>query len=170
MANEFIQVLRPLDLIPLQGSERDAQLVTSGTARGRRLLKSDDDGFSAIVVPPAENTQGTGWTLSIGVVDDGADSDDLGKVVRLGVTVKLLATGADTLVVTTAGSAEATVDVTLDATSGEIVLAALAIANAALDSVGVGNTALVRIRRIGSHANDTCKGTAILTHVYIRNT
>lgn len=171
MANEFIAVLRPRDFTRLNGGPLASNDVAQrASLAGLRLLKSDASGFAAVAVLNAEHTYGTGITLSIGVLDDGADSNDLGKVVRLGVTVKKLATGADTLDIATSAATEQTVDVTLDSNSGEIVLAALAIANAALDSAGAGDTFEIRVRRLGTHANDTCMGTAVLTHLYIRNT
>lgn len=171
MPNEMVAVLRPRDFYRLNGAHLDDScLIQRGSVGGLRLLKSDTQGFTAITAINAEHTMGTGLTLSIGVLDDGGDADDLGKVVRLGVTVKTLATGADTLAIGTSAATEQTVDVTLDATSGEIVLAALAIANANLDSAAVGSTILVRVRRIGTASQDTCQGTAVMTHLYIRNT
>jgi hypothetical protein len=169
--NEMVAVLRPRDFYRLNGGyPDDSCLVQRGSVAGLRLLKSDTQGFTAVTAINAEHTMGTGLTLSIGVLDDGTDAADLGRVVRLGVTVKTLATGADTLDIATSAATEQTVDVTLDATAGEIVLASLAIANANLDSAAVGSTILIRVRRIGAASQDTCQGTAVLTHVYIRNT
>lgn len=171
MANEYVDLIRPRDLVRLNGSPVTSNdLEVSGSGAGVRLLKSDAAGFSFVTVIPGSLTVGTGVTLSLGVTDDGADAADLGKVVRLGVTVKKLASGSDSLAIGTGAGTEQTVDVMLDATSGEITLGALAIANANLDSAGAGDTALVRVRRIGTHANDTCQGTALLTHVAIKNT
>jgi hypothetical protein len=172
MANEFVAQIDASRLLPLNGSPTAYMdtLSVSGSVLGRRLLKSDSQGFSFLHPINAEHTMGTGLTLQLGVVDDGADSNDLGKVVRLGVTVKLITSGSDTLAIGTAAGTEQTVDVTLDATTGEIVLGSLAIANANLDSAAVGNLILVRVRRLGTASQDTCTGTPILTHVYVRNT
>jgi hypothetical protein len=170
MANEFVAVLRPKDFLPLNGSLGDSNVGIRGSNAGLRLLKSDAQGFTTVGVINAEHTVSTGVTLSLGVVDDGTDADDLGKVVRLGVTVKKLVSGSDTLDIATNAGTEQTVDVTLDATAGEIVLGSLAIANANLDSTGAGDTFMMRVRRVGSASQDTCRGTALLTHVYVRNT
>ena len=172
MANEMIAVLRPKDFFRLNGepSQNPYSLTPGGDMGGLRLLKSDSKGFTAVCVINAEHTVGTGITLKIGVTDDGADSDDLGKVIRLGITVKKLASGTDDFDIDSAAGTEQTVDITLDATSGQVVEGAKAIANANLDSAGAGDTFLMRVRRIGDASQDTCQGTAVLTHVYIRNT
>jgi hypothetical protein len=170
MANEFIDILRPKDFYRANGSMHDDGLAVTGSVAALRLAKSDTAGFFAVCNVPGSLTQGTGHTYVLHVCDDGADASDLGKVVRLGITVKELLTGADTLAIGTSGATEVAVDVTLDATTGELVVSSNAIANASLDSIGVGDSFLLRIRRIGTHANDTCQGPVLLTHVVVKNT
>jgi hypothetical protein len=170
MANEMVAVLRPVDFTRQNGPLPVNDLVQRFSTAGLRLLKSDAQGFTALVVINNEHTMGTGLTFQAGILDDGSDANDLGKVIRLGITVRTLASGTDEPDITAAAATEQTVDVTLDATTGQIVLGSLAIANANLDSAAVGSTILVRIRRIGTASQDTCQGTAVLTHLYIRNT
>jgi len=170
MANEFVDILRPADFFRANGSQHDAFVAPSNSLGGLRLLKSDTAGFLAISNIPGSLTVGTGLTFVYHVVDDGTDANDLGKVIRLGITVKELLTGADTLAIGTGAATEVTEDITLDATSGEIVIASEAIANAALDSIGAGDSFLIRVRRIGTASQDTCQGTALLTHLIVKNT
>ena len=172
MANEDVQQLRPRDFFRESTAGTDAALsaTPTGDMHGLSLPKLDSQGYTTWFTVDAALTVGTGLTFSLPVVDDGTNSDDLGKVVRLGITVKKLVSGSDTADLDTAAATESTVDVTLDATSGEITVGSKAIANAALDSVGAGDTAMLRIRRLGTNANDTCKGRIILLGVAIKNT
>jgi hypothetical protein len=109
-----------------------------------------------------------GVTLNVILVDlEGVSSAGAGLVVRLGVTAKLLATGAD--VTTFAGSdTEVAYDVTMDATTGELVLADLALLNADLEAVAAGGRLLFYVRRIGTHANDTHQGTIGIGTIEVR--
>lgn len=172
MANEYVEMLRPRDFCreSATGYDAAASIAFSNDVGCLTLPKLANQGYTAPFVVDAALTVGTGLTFVPIVTDDGTNSDDLGKVVRLGITVKRLVSGSDTFDVDTNAATEATVDVTLDATSGEHVQGSCAIANAALDSVVVGNMAVVRIRRIGTHANDTCNGRALLAGLYIKNT
>ncbi len=172
MANEFVDILRPRDLIRGNGQNSIVDLVPTpgGDLQGVPLRKLDNEYYQFITQIPGSLTVGTGLTFTAMITDDGVDADDLGKVVRLGVTVKRLVSGTDNTDLDSGASAEATVDITLDATSGEVKSGTAAIANAALDSIAAGDVFAVRVRRIGSHANDTCKGRAILLVVGVKNT
>lgn len=172
MANEFVDVLRPRDFCreTSTGYDAAAAITFSGDVGCLTFPKLANQGYTTIFVIPAELTMGTGLTFGIFVTDDGANSNDLGKVVRFGLTPKLLASGTDDFDIDTGAATETTVDVTLDATSGQFVNGSAAIANAALDSAAVGGILGLRVRRIGSHANDTCTGRVLVGAVYIKNT
>lgn len=172
MANEYIDQLRPFDLAPINGPIVQRALAYSGGTAlvpGLRLPKSDTQGYFAQVYVPHNLTIATGFIFNIGVTDDGTDADDLSKVVRFGITVKALASGTDNLTITGAAT-EQTVDVTLNGTSGVLVTGALSIANANLDGVATGTKMLVRLRRIGTASQDTCRGAVLVTLFDIRNT
>jgi hypothetical protein len=170
MANERVAEIYPRDLIRLNGAPiAEVPLVYRGVAAGIRVPKADVAGFSTLLWIPAGLTIATGFTYTLAVTDDGSDSDDLGKVVRFGVTVKNIASGTDNLTATGAAT-EATVDITLDATSGEVVFSDLAIASASQDSVATGGLALLTIRRIGTASQDTARGAVVLLGVKVRNT
>lgn len=112
----------------------------------------------------------TGLTIQTAIVEDPntTGNTDAGKVVRLGVNFKNLATGADTYDYTTSAGTEAEFSVTCDATSGEIVLTSTACTNT--DSIAAGGRGLIIIRRIGSSSSDTHKGRVVLMGVSIRDT
>lgn len=154
------------------GYEGGLNLVNtpSGDIRGVSLPKLTDQGYSFNLLIPPNLTMGTGLTLKLPLVDDGANAADLGKVVRIGVTVKKIGGSADTEDIDTGAGTEQTVDVTLDSTTGEVAIGSLAIASANLDSAAVGDLIAVRVRRVADHANDTCKGRAILIGVFVINT
>jgi hypothetical protein len=117
----------------------------------------------------APNTFTTGLTFTLFLVDDAQDAADLGKVVRIGITVKTVV-DAETVDLDTAAATETTQDCTLKSTSNQILVQTVAIANAALDSLASGQAMAIRIRRIGTHANDTCNGRALLLGVSVKNT
>jgi hypothetical protein len=170
MANELVAQVNPADLFRLGGGPtKYNDRVISGVVGGVRLKKSDANGYSCIVRVPPGLTMGTGLTFTFGLTDDGKDANDLGKVVRLGVTAKRLVGGTDVMDLTVAGT-EQTVDVTLNATSGVLVIGSLAIAAANLDSAVVGDRILFRVRRVGTHANDTCTNAVVLTDINVINT
>jgi hypothetical protein len=171
MASEYVDFLRPRDFGRLNGaSVNEVDMVPRNSALGIRLLKSDSAGFSALAQIPGSLTISTGLTLAIGLVDDGADSNDPGKVIRVGVTVKKIAGGTDSYDIATNAGTEQTVDVTLNSTAGVAVQGSLAITNANLDSAGAGDTILIRLRRLGTASADTLVGPAILTFVGVKNT
>jgi hypothetical protein len=170
MANERVAEIYPRDLMRLNGAPlNEVDLVQSGLGMGVRLTKGDTSGYSFLVMIPAGLTVATGFTYTPIIVDDGSNAGDLGKVVRLGVTAKALASGTDDLTATGAAT-EATHDMTLDATTGQVVFTDLAIASASQDSLATGGMALITIRRIGTAAEDTCKGSVLLLGVKVRNT
>ena len=171
MANELVAELRPRDFMRANGPLSMVDVAPIGVLGGLRLLKSDTSGFYALIRVPANLTVGTGYTAKALVVDDGADAADPGKVIVVGATLKVLASGTDyaTFASDDIGT-ETTASVTLDATAGQVVEGSLAVANANADSVGAGSWAIVRVRRIGTNASDTCLGTAILLGVHILNT
>lgn len=169
MANEFISQLTPRDFYSenQQGLDDSGNLTRVGDLVGLTMRKNSS--YVALVPVSHANTFTTGLTFSLYLVDDGKDSNDLGKVVRIGITPKTIV-DAETTDMDTGAATETAVDVTLEATSQNITVNTQAIANAALDSLATGNALALRIRRIGSHANDTCKGTAVLLGVGIKNT
>jgi hypothetical protein len=170
MANEYIDQLRPRDFFRQNGAPIELNsLAPSGVAAGLRIPKGDTQGFTAVVYVAHNLTIATGFTFGLNVVDDGTDAEDLGKVVRFGITVKRLVSGTDDLTLTSAAT-EQTVDVTLDATTGQVVAGSLAIGTANLDSVATGDIALIRVRRIGTASQDTCRGAVLLNLVTVRNT
>jgi hypothetical protein len=169
-SGDEIAYLRPLDLTPENGPPHAPELQRLvGGVLGRLLRKQDAAGYQSVLRIPSNGTPlGTGLTLQLATVDDPSNADP-GKVYRLGVTVKKLASGTDNLTQTGAGT-EATADVTADATSGELILTNVAVTTANADSPAAGDLVLVRIRRIGSHANDTHTGVPLLLGVSVRDT
>lgn len=175
MALELVAQLQPNQLTREStiGYEPGLQLVShvSGDVRGLSLPKLATQGYTATFMIPGSLTMGTGLTFRLPITDDGTDANDLGKVVRLGVTIKRLTTTAETTDMDTNAGTEQTVDVTLDATTGEVVNGSLAVTTANLDSsVVVGDLLSIRIRRVSTHANDTCNGRVILLGAFIFNT
>lgn len=170
MANEAVFHIRPRDLCRLNGPIDDFDAAYSNDHAGVRLAKGDTRGYTYIGTIPANLTMGTGMTFSFVTSDDGKLAADLGKAVVLGITVKKLASGSDTLEIATSAGTEQTLTITNDSTSGEVVLSTKAIANANLDSAGVGDTVLIRIRRLGANSSDTAFGPLLLHDVYVFNT
>jgi hypothetical protein len=149
-------------------------ILPVGKARGLRLPKITAGnqkglGYWGLVTIPAALTVSTGLTFTFPVTDDGAFGGDPGKVVRLGITVKKIASG-ETLDLDTASGAEVTADITLESTSGNAHLASIAVANANLDSAGAGDAIMYRIRRVGTAAQDTVNGAVYLLPGHIKNT
>lgn len=160
-------VLKPINFIATNGPSLIPQLVPIGSYAGLPLAKLDTQYYVAEFRAVAGVA--TGITIQTGLVEDSANADP-GRVVRLGITIKVLASGTDTYDITTGAATEVTADVTMDATSGEVVLTNTAITAANADSIAAGSRALIAIRRVGSHANDTHRGRVILTGVTIRDT
>jgi hypothetical protein len=168
MASEYEVSLRPRDFNRQNGPVTVNDLVSSGLGTGLRLLKSDTAGFTAIFRATG-TAVGTGFTVKALIVDDGKDANDLGKVVRLGVTFKALASGTDDLTATGVGT-EIEVSGTLDATTGQVVEVSQAVTQAEADGIAALGWGLFRIRRIGTATTDTCPGNPLLLAVEIINT
>jgi hypothetical protein len=170
MATESVATLSHSNLGRLNGAPINVNdLVQSGTLLCMRALKSDANGWSALITLPANLTFTTGLTFRFSVTDDG-DPANLGKVAVFGITVKKIASGADSFDISVNAGTEQTVSLTLNATSGVAVLGSLAIANANLDSAGAGDAILIRVRRTGSNASDTAPGNVLIGPVYVSNT
>jgi hypothetical protein len=164
-------IIRPTDMIPTTGTIGNLQPIptTDGLSAGVPLRAKLDSGYTFISRVPATGTPlSTGLTFGLALVDDPA-SPGAGKVVRVGISVKLLATGTDNLTAT-GMSAETVTSVTMDATTGEYVLSSIAIANASIDTLAASALYLVRIRRVGTDALDTHPGTVLLLGVTVRDT
>lgn len=161
--------LAPTQFVALNGPSLIPQLVPVGSYAGLPLNKLDTQYYVGEVRATAGIA--TGITIGTALVEDpNTANTDVGKVVRLGITVKVLASGSDTYDITTGAATEVTADVTMDATAGEVTLTNTAITAANADSIAAGSRALIAIRRIGSHANDTHRGRVILTSVTVRDT
>jgi len=171
MADEFVGSWNPADFFRESGLgyERGMATALSGDMGGLSLPKLADQGYTTIGRIPASLTVGTGLTFALILTDDGSNANDLGKVVRIGLTVKKVAND-ETTDIDTGAATESTVDITLSSTSGGLVLATKAIANAALDSVGAGDHFLLRVRRVSSATQDTCNGRVILLGITVKNT
>lgn len=170
MADERVAEIYPCHFFRLNGAPiNEVDLVQSGNGAGVRLTKGDTAGYSFLLQVPAGLTVATGFTYTPIIVDDGSNAGDLGKVVRLGITAKALVSGTDDLTATGAAT-EATHDMTLDATTGQIVFTDKAIASASQDSLATAGMALITIRRVGTASQDTCQGSVLLLGVKVRNT
>jgi hypothetical protein len=129
------------------------------------------DYYNTIVLIPSNLTLTTGITFKFRVTDDGTSSADLGLVVQFGLTVYNVDSASfNVSLPSAAAGAEQTVNVTLSATSGNIVSGSIAVANAQLASAGAGNTILLRLRRIGTAAADTCPGRVVIANSHLNNT
>lgn len=170
MANELIAQVSPRDMEPLNGPLRQTNVVQIASTVGLRVPKSDTNGYTFPLIFPGSLTMGTGITVKFLLVDDGNDSADLGSVAVFGVTAKKIASGSDTFAIATSGGTEQTANVTLSSTAGVAVIGTITVANAALDSAGVGDVAFLRFRRIGSNTSDTCNGPVVVPLVYVYNT
>src|SRR5262245_61891573 len=168
MANEFVAELRPIDFFreASAGYNPWSSSMLSGDLRGLRLNKIDTCAYNAVFVIPGSLTMATGLTLTFMVVncEPPEYADELGKVLRLGVTFKRMA-DAESTDIDTGAATEQTKDITLDATAGNVDVSTLAVGTANLDSAVVGDAVAVRIRRIGSASQDTLKGSANLLYV-----
>lgn len=169
MSNELVDFVRPRDLTRLNGVLTTNELMPSNSLAGVRMTKADTSGFTFEVVIPANLTMGTGLTFVLTVVDDGSFStNDLGKAVHLGITPKVIADNTDNLDIGTAAAAETLATGVLSNTAGVVRLVPVPVT--ALDSAVVGSTLLVRVRRLGTDAADTCGSTIILMGIRIYNT
>jgi hypothetical protein len=173
MANELVGQFTLANMVREQtvGYNPWARAVWVGDTAGVRLNKLDTQGYVLRGNVPGNLTMGTGLTFVFELaLPDVPDFDsDLGKVVRLGVTAKRIISG-ESLDMDAAAATEQTVDVTLQATAALVTVATLAIANANLDSLAVNENYAARVRRIGSAAQDTCRGSVAITLITIKNT
>lgn len=119
---------------------------------------------------PANLTVATGLTFQARLTDDGTSAADLGGVVRLGVTAFNMDSGSFLANLSAASGAEQTANITLSSTSGALASVSIAIPNAQLASAGAGNNVLIRLRRIGDNAADTCPGRVVLVNAHVKNT
>lgn len=166
MANELVASL-PLSVWRrANGPVNDLNFASSGSYHGLRLLKSDTEGYTAMFTLGEVGTLNATYSVRLAITDTGLDANDLGKVVRLGVTVKLIADG-ETMAIGTSGGTEVEASGTLDTTTGEIEL--VTIASVGLDSMTEPTMGLIRVRRIGTAATDTCQNEVLLAHVDIIN-
>jgi|GEM_PF-6451429 len=117
---------------------------------------------------PATAGLSTGATFALMVAEDVRNADP-GKVARFAVTVKKLATGTD-VIDADGGGTETAADLILPSTSGVVLTGSIAIVVANMDSAAAGDWVLIRVRRLGTHANDTHKGTVVLLGVDVRDT
>jgi hypothetical protein len=156
------------------GFNASFQLVTAGAYRGvslQKLIQSQlQEYYSFSCVVPAAAALATGITVVLNIVDDTTSSLDPGTVVDIGVTAQNLSAAGAMTNFTTGTGVEQTGTVTLSATSRNPVQISIAIANAQLSSLAVGNILGLRIRRLGDNASDTCNGRAVLLSGMVKNT
>lgn len=127
-------------------------------------------GYTTAFRIPANLTMGTGLTFKFYLSDDGQNSADLGKVVKVGLTLKRMAADA-TWTLESGAATEVTATITLSSTASGVAIGSVAIANASLPaSAAVGDLLLMRVRRIGSDPADTCQGRALLYRAEVQNT
>jgi hypothetical protein len=137
-----------------------------GNGVGFAFAKDANVEIDLFVRVPHLSTLTTGIKVELLLTDDGASSNDLGKVAVFGVTAKNLLTDTDTTAVTASGGTEQTANCTLNASTGIVEVVDVTVANANLDATAVDTWALLRLRRVGSHASDTCQGPILCAGVY----
>lgn len=127
-------------------------------------------GYTAMFRIPLNLTLATGLTFKSYITDDGQNAADLGTAVVLGITLKRMAANA-TVTLESGAATEVTGTLTLSSTSGGVLIGSIAIANAALPaSTAAGDLLLMRVRRLGSNASDTCQNRVLLYRVEVNNT
>ena len=141
--------------------------VPVGLASGLGYNKSTDSGAVWVQRLPATAALATGATFVLMVADD-VNNPGAGLVARFAVTVKKLATGTDVVTVAGAGT-ETTVDLTLPATPGIVLTGTVAIVVANMDGAAASDWVLIRVRRIGTAAQDTHRGRVVLLGVDVRD-
>lgn len=130
--------------------------------RGVGFAKRDDLYITEVLKIPANATLTTGVTVDVAIVDDGADPADLGKAVVFEVLVKAIASGTDTLDMTTGAGTAVQATATLAATKGVVTVLSIAVVSASLDGAAAGGHVAIQIRRVGSATADTCNGRVIV--------
>lgn len=112
----------------------------------------------------------TGLTVELVLADD-VNNPGAGKNAVFGVTIGPITSGTSTFDESVLTSAtEVTATVTMPATPGVMVIQAIALPVADLHGLAAGNTALVRIRRLGSNSSDTHPGRVVMLNADVRNT
>lgn len=142
------------------GLDPVANLGLVGDLHALPFEKLADQGYTTLFYIAAGSLT-TGLTFAGLITDDGRTPGDLGRVVRLGVTVKRLVSG-ENADLDVGAATEATTDVTLQAVSGNLTRFTLAIANAGLDSAAVTELLAIRIRRVATASQDTAQGRVFL--------
>lgn len=164
-----IDIVAPHRFVTENGTPQLFPLRTVGAVVGFPLVKQDNSGFWFTTRVPTNGTPlSTGLTFQLLLVDDPSNSDP-GKVVRLGVTVKKLASTTDDLTSTGVGT-ETVGTATMNATSGVVTALSLAVTTANADAPSAGDLLLVRIRRTGTNASDTHKGVVLVAQVTVSDT
>lgn len=142
--------------------------VSVGLANGLGYNPRVDSGAVWVARLPATAAFATGATFSLMVADD-VNNPDPGKVARFAITVKTLASGTDSITAT-GGGTETAADLTLPSTAGVVLTGSIAIVTANMDGAAAGSWVLIRVRRLGTHANDTHRGRVVLLGVDMRDT
>lgn len=163
-----IDIVPPQRFVPENGPVTDVKLRQSGAVLGFPLPDADTGFYFMSRVPTNGTPVSTGLTFQILLVDDPSNSDP-GKVVRLGVTVKKIASTTDDLTATGAGT-EAVGTATMNATTGIVTALSIAVTTSNADSIAAGDLIEVRIRRTGSNASDTHKGVVLVAQVTVSDT
>jgi hypothetical protein len=183
MASEFVAFLQPNDFNRETDMGREPALNLAFNpindlpglslpkyARGNLVAY----GYTTTFRIPANLTLGTGLTFKVYLSDDGQNAIDLGKVVKVGITLLDITQGPSNFDLDTAETelaTEVTASATLASTTGVASVTSVAIANAALPaSIAVGDVVAMRIRRVGTNAADTCTGRVLLYCVAVQNT
>jgi hypothetical protein len=169
------------DLVPQNGLAYEVPLSpgappssTGGPATGMIGVPLNKDAIHAYQLEGRVNVNGapltTGLTFSLSLVDDPMNPNPGGAgAISLGVSVKRIVSGTSDLTQTSFGT-EVVTTVTMPATSGVVLIQAVAVANANLGSLAAGNHFVVQVRRIGTNAADTHQGVVLCTGVSISDT
>lgn len=169
MATAALNHLWPRDGVPT-GNGNPVQNVGVGAVVGVGFNKQQTSGICWLWRVPTQAALATGLTFSLIVADDPNNADP-GKVVRFSIIIGPVATG--TLVdeaTALASSNETGGSVTMNATSGKNTIASIAVVNADMNSLAVGNWALIRLRRLGTNSADTHRGRAVLLNATVYDT
>ena len=169
MASEFVSYYTAGTLCRESAIGHDPNLVAvrSGDAVGVALPKLTNQGYTFISQIPGSLTVATGLTFTVGLTDDGVDASDLGKVVRLGFTIKRIVND-ETFDIDASAATEVTLDVTLSSTTGAAAVSTKAIT--LLDSTAAGELFMIRVRRLSTATQDTANGRVILMFLSVKNT
>jgi len=176
MANELITQFGPADFYreSSYGYNLPAQSCLVGNVRGlsfQKLIQAQiKEYYNLTCIVPSAAALGTGITVILNLVDDGQNSVDLGLVARFAVTPYNLSASGATVDFAAGGGTETAGNATLSSTTLNPVQLSIAIANAALNSLAVGNILGLRFRRVGDNSADTAPGRVVLLGGYVKNT